>query len=67
MGPLSRPLIRSGQGSQTTTGISQPVARLSVFAPADELKLPNVERAEVPGSRQSVEAELRGRRSQAGA
>ena len=29
MGPLSRPLIRSGQWSQTTTGISQPAARLS--------------------------------------
>ena len=29
MGPLSRPLARSGQWSQTTTGISQPAARLS--------------------------------------
>jgi len=28
MGPMSRPLIRSGQWSQTTTGISQPAARL---------------------------------------
>jgi len=29
MGPLSRPLIRSGQWSKTTTAISQPAARLS--------------------------------------
>jgi len=29
MGPMSRPLIRSGQWSQTTTGISQPAARLN--------------------------------------
>jgi len=28
MGPLSRPLTSSGQWSQTTTGISQPAARL---------------------------------------
>ena len=30
MGPLSRPLIRSGQWSQTTAGILQPAARLCV-------------------------------------
>ena len=29
MGPMSRPLTRSGQWSQTTTGISQPAARLT--------------------------------------
>jgi len=27
MGPLSRPLMRPGQWSQNTTGISQPAAR----------------------------------------
>jgi len=30
MGPLSRPLTYSGQWSQTTTGISQAAARLSI-------------------------------------
>jgi len=28
MGPMSRPLAHSGQWSQTTTGITQPAARL---------------------------------------
>ncbi len=31
MGPMSRPPIRSGQWSQTTTGISQLADRLSTF------------------------------------
>jgi len=35
MGPLSRPLTSSGQWSQTTTGISQPGARLSALSRLD--------------------------------
>ena len=42
MGPLSRPLTRSGQWSQTTTGISQSAARLSVGAVRVQLGVRNI-------------------------
>jgi len=42
MGPLSRPMTRSGQWSQTTTGISQPAARLSVGAVHVQLGFRNI-------------------------
>ena len=32
MGPMSRPLTRTGQWSQTTTFISQPAARLKGYS-----------------------------------